>query len=224
MELRQMHELGRGDDFARDLKLTPLAARMQLIFDVGANVGQSALRFLKEFPELRIVCFEPVRSTFLQLEANTHSDARIAAENMALGHPGEVQACMECRPLSTENQVLEQPSQSIKTEPVIVTWGDKYCADRGIKSVDFLKIDTEGYDFNVVKGFASMIAAGVINLIEMELGMNRSNKKHVFYADAAQFLGALGYEVFGIYEQIREFHGRVPLRRSNFVFLRHPIS
>lgn len=215
-----MHEFERGYVFERDLKLTPLAERMQLIFDVGANVGQSAIRFLQEFTDARIVCFEPVTSTFEQLKANTHLHSRIIVENMALGLPGETVALMETVPLSTENRILTTPSPLSDAHIVKVTWGDKYCLDNGINSIDYLKIDTEGYDFNVVRGFASMLAAARITLIELELGMNKANTKHIFYAEVVGFLGALGYEVFGIYEQIREFNGGLPLRRSNFVFLR----
>ena len=214
-----MHDLGRGDNFERDLKLTPLAARLKLIFDVGANIGQSALRLAKDFPASSIVCFEPVSSTFKQLKSNILGNTRIRAENIGLGLPGETRAAIQSVALSTDNRIVSSEAPVGGTEQVEITWGDKYCVKYGIQSVDFLKIDTEGYDFNVLKGFSSMIGAAKISLIEVELGMNRNNKKHVYYHDVVNFLDQYGYDVFGIYEQIREFHGRLPLRRANFVFL-----
>jgi FkbM family methyltransferase len=34
---------------------------------------------------------------------------------------------------------------------------DNYCSDNNIEHIDYLKIDTEGYDFEVIKGASEMI-------------------------------------------------------------------
>jgi hypothetical protein len=46
----------------------------KLIFDVGANVGQSAELFLSAFPEARIQCFEPAEGTFAALSERFGAD------------------------------------------------------------------------------------------------------------------------------------------------------
>jgi hypothetical protein len=38
--------------------------KISTIFDVGANVGQSALKFQEAFPRARIHSFEPVSATY----------------------------------------------------------------------------------------------------------------------------------------------------------------
>src|SRR5262245_13201981 len=58
-----------------DIKKT--GGQIGIIFDVGANVGQSAQKFREAFPKARICCFEPVRSVFNKLTANTADDPNI---------------------------------------------------------------------------------------------------------------------------------------------------
>src|SRR5687768_17470636 len=53
-------------------------SQVSVVFDVGANVGQSALRFTAGFPEARIYCFEPVKETFSRLRENVSRYERIS--------------------------------------------------------------------------------------------------------------------------------------------------
>ena len=65
--------LPHGQDVVADLWRRAPDLAVSIIFDVGANEGQSALRFAKAFPGARIVSFEPFQSTFARLEANIRS-------------------------------------------------------------------------------------------------------------------------------------------------------
>jgi trans-aconitate methyltransferase len=49
-------QLPRGIDFASDMKRFIPMYRVNTVFDVGANVGQSAKLFLAEFPNSHIYC------------------------------------------------------------------------------------------------------------------------------------------------------------------------
>jgi hypothetical protein len=52
--------------------------------------------------------------------------------------------------------------------------------------------------------------------------MNRRNTKHVFFADLCEFIFSASdrFDLFGIYEQVRETAHGSPLRRANLVFKR----
>ena len=54
------------------------------IFDVGANVGQTAIAFRTAFPRAEIFCFEPVKATLQQLRAAIAGCERIHAFDLAL--------------------------------------------------------------------------------------------------------------------------------------------
>ena len=47
---------------------------------------------------------------------------------------------------------------------------DQWAASASINSIDFLKIDTEGYEFEVLKGAKELLEAGRINVIQFEFG------------------------------------------------------
>jgi hypothetical protein len=51
--------LPRGVSLSHDLREALPGESFDMIFDVGANVGQSTRRYLREFPNAHIVSFEP---------------------------------------------------------------------------------------------------------------------------------------------------------------------
>ena len=54
-------------------------------FDVGANIGQSAIHIRKAFPKAKIWCFEPVNETFQILKTNT-AHQNVNCFQMGLGN------------------------------------------------------------------------------------------------------------------------------------------
>src|SRR5687768_17293358 len=73
----------RGIDLFADLDLYLPNTPIRTVFDVGANVGQSATRFAQEFPGAAIHSFEPVASTFEKLSRAVPS--RVRCHQIALG-------------------------------------------------------------------------------------------------------------------------------------------
>ena len=55
------------------------------VFDVGANVGDTVVRYREANPEAQIWAFEPVRATYQVLVAGTSRLGGIHAFNVALG-------------------------------------------------------------------------------------------------------------------------------------------
>jgi Methyltransferase FkbM domain len=53
--------------------------------------------------------------------------------------------------------------------PVTVTTLDEYCAANGIERIDLLENDTQGYELEVLRGAESLMAAGRIRLVYLEL-------------------------------------------------------
>ena len=87
------------------------------------------------------------------------------------------------------------------TETITLTTLDIYCEERGIEEIGLLKIDTEGFDLEVLKGGAEMLKHQRVSFIQTEAGMTRFNTKHVPFHDQQQVLAEMGYVLFGIYDQ-----------------------
>lgn len=57
----------------------------RIIFDVGANCGQSAIDYLQHYPHSKIYCFEPVSSTYCKLKKKLEHNSNVYCFNIALG-------------------------------------------------------------------------------------------------------------------------------------------
>jgi FkbM family methyltransferase len=189
------------------------------IFDVGANEGKTSLALAKAFPGATIYAFEPVASTFAALTARVNAEDRIRPFQLALGRrPGPVK--MRIKGASVSNRIARWRDLLKTKEGARMTSGDDFCAKHGIGQIDFLKIDAEGHDLEVLRGFRAMLKAGSVDLVEAEVGMNPENRLHAPFASVKAWLERRGYRLFLIYEQVLDtpFSGRAVIRRSNVVF------
>jgi len=94
------------------------------------------------------------------------------------------------------SNIDEQSDRRIANKMNIQTL-DSFCKEYGIKHINYLKIDTEGYDLNVLKGADRLYSNKAVDFIEVEAGMNPRNKYHVSFIDLKSFLEAKGYLMFG---------------------------
>ena len=194
-------------------------SRLATIFDVGANVGQSTSAFRQLSPASKIFAFEPVKKTFEELSQAFQGDDKVQCYNLALGEKSTT-ALIQAQGTNTMNRVLEAGEAAPKhpVEEVQIDAGDRFCEAEHVDSIDFLKIDTEGYDLNVCKGFILMLVQQRIGLLQVEVGMHPGNSVHVPFEAFKALLEPLGYSVFKIYDQVMESR-RPNLRRANVVFV-----
>lgn len=190
----------------------------RILFDVGANEGQSCTEYAKVFPNAAIHVFEPVPPTFKKLQANVSAIKSIRLHNIALGEAdGDV--LMELGGTSTMNRVVESTNAQHKIRAEAARL-DSFCKKNGINHIDFLKIDTEGHDFSVIKGCGSFIEN--IDFVQCEASANIYNKFHNSFIDIFSYMTLKGFYLFKIYGQTFEWggDGGYPiLRRFDPVFV-----
>lgn len=212
----------RGMDTAADIRRAFPDFRVATVFDIGANVGQSADSFLADFCDAQIWSFEPSHSTFEQLKAWFQDTSRVSCFNYAMSdHAGT--ANMErtdesvMRRLMADDTGGDQPETVESVELITL---DAFCDEQGVDRIDYLKIDTEGHELQVLAGAGHMLDTDAIAILELELGMNIDNRRHTRFEDAKAILEAKGYRIFAITEQTAEFPTKQPhLRRVNAVFV-----
>jgi len=181
----------------------------EVVFDVGANVGQSAVEFRAAWPEATIYAFEPVPHTFDQLSSCLPGDERLKRFNSALGDAEGI-VMMDAEGHSVRNRIVDGGN-----ERVSVVRGDDFCVSCGVDRINYLKIDTEGHDLAVCRGFVSMLRRRRIDLVQVEAGLNPANKLHVPLRVLCDELEGLGYSIFRLYDQA----GFPAARRCNPVFI-----
>ena len=74
---------------------------------------------------------------------------------------------------------------------------DTFCRQRSVERIDYLKIDTEGGEYDVLTGAEEMLRAGRVKFIQFEYGgtypgANTSLKQ------VCEFLSSFGYSLFRI--------------------------
>ena len=192
--------------------------------DVGANMGQSVEAMLKFRPGAHIWAIEPGAAVYEQLSAKFKANPRVDCSNLALG--AEVGQGVLNVARTSFTSYLERGSQPIAQDeivaqqPVAIRTLDSFCRQKRIERIDYLKIDAEGSDLDVLRGAEGMLSSGGIYLVECECGMHPGNKVHVPFEAIKAHLEARNYRVFGIYEQSSEWLERKPfLRRVNALFL-----
>jgi FkbM family methyltransferase len=149
-----------GVDVEVDLARLTATEPLQTIFDVGGNFGQSALRFSRAFPRARILTFEPVPESFRKLEAKIAGRGGIEAFNHGFGDvPGAFE--IQIQPNAGGNTLIGSKSPLGSVEIRLETI-DAFAAENAIESIDLLKIDVEGYELQVLKGAAGLLARGAV--------------------------------------------------------------
>lgn len=154
-------------DYEADLARI-LCARMrpgQLCLDIGAHVGVYALQIARwTAPGGRVVAFEPNPGTAAVLRRHLRMNGladRVQVEEMALGRsPGSSvifgEAGSGLSRLAAPNP--EDPAVTRGTTVTVQTV-DGYCDARGLRP-DWLLVDVEGYEFDVLAGAAETIRRG----------------------------------------------------------------
>ena len=186
-----------------------------VVFDVGANIGCYANEVISNrVPVRRIYAFEPHITTYQKLLKNT-VEKPIEAVNLGLSD----QSCLatlydrfnasgSCH-ASLSSSIFSEVHQ-VKTEStqIQLTTVDKFCELNQIEFIDFLKIDVEGYEINVLRGAEGMLKAQRIRLIQFEFTQLNSTLG-IFFKNIYDLLG----DNFEIYRLLP--HGMEPIKAYN---------
>lgn len=176
-----------------------------VVFDIGANVGGWTKTISNSSKEdTNIHLFEIVPATFEKLCRNV-SGEQFYLNNVGLGDKEET---VEINYYPTENtgsSIVRLP-WSVKAEVVAckVITGDQYCAKNGIEKIHFLKIDAEGMDYRVLKGFSGMLEKKAISNIQFEINKAGILTKSLLI-DFYELLEEKGYEIGRIYPKTTRF-------------------
>ncbi|MDO8340571.1 MAG: FkbM family methyltransferase, partial [Candidatus Woesebacteria bacterium] len=192
-----------GADLLLDLTRYLPSNRLRTIFDVGANIGQTAVPFAQTFPGATIYSFEPASDTYRVLMENIVKYENIRGINIALGEKEGISKIYHQRS-SGWNSLAEQvnkPSEIGTFEEVKITTLSIFCQQNGVDQIDLLKMDAEGYEKNILRGASDLMSSGKISYITSEVGLDSGDERHTNFFELSRMLNDFRFVPVAIYDQ-----------------------
>jgi FkbM family methyltransferase len=206
----------RGTDLEVDLKRFFKTKPPTILFDIGANVGQTAQRFASFYSSADIYAFEPIQATYQILLSRTAKNPRIHCHCVALGEKSvEVEMRIGTNSQGSRRTYPDNSDQGGPREKVQMLQLDDFCEQHDISRIDLLKTDCEGYDLEVLLGARRLLSEGQIDVIYCEVNFLR-DKRHADFFEVESYLYGLGYMFYGLYEYFGDWVGS----STNALFVR----
>lgn len=194
LDFQEMLGRGKGMEVLR-----ALISDGDSYFDIGANNGYYyALRIAKTFPNTHVFAFEPNPKILLHLSKNVSFNRLNNIQIIAYALSDNVGLAQFAYELGAGSHILKKKDDKSKqTIKVPTTTLDTYVKTNAIGSVDVIKIDIEGEEYNFLKGAESTLKTFSPILI-IELRENLLNRNKVSVETVLDFLNAANYECFKI--------------------------
>ena len=174
----------------------------RVIFDVGANIGQTTLELSKHWRGSDIHAFEPVASTFSMLRANVAVLPHAFCHHCGLGD-AEKTLSVRTMPGSIVNSLKSDCMMSVpeaRIEEIKVRTADAVAAELEIQHIDVLKTDTEGFDLEVLKGASGLLKAARISFVLSEVTFFRGDQQHTSFDSVYSYLMEQNFALAGFNE------------------------
>ena len=203
-------------------------SKYDVLIDVGAHKGETISSFLKNFKIKNVYSFEASKNTYQALETNIdrikniYKETNIEIFNFGVGNSVDTKIFYELPDSNSSTfNLIDQKSSYFKRKSKILSFFFKkklnikknyvsqiklsqFIKKRKLIKIDILKIDTEGYELEVLKGLGEKIK--IINFIYFEHHYDNMIKKNYKFSDIHDFLLTNGFQ--------RVFKIKMPLRKS----------
>lgn len=170
----------------------------EVVVDVGANIGLFTLKASKEVGiKGKVVAFEPKKRNYELLCRNIRINKcqNVLAINIALSDFNG-RGTLYIKDVSLQNTLLPQTNsdtRTIATSVVEVRNLSSILRKLNITSVDMLKIDAEGCEFEVLKGAEDFLSYQKIRKISVAAYHSKEELKII-----SEYLQKFGYEVSSV--------------------------
>jgi FkbM family methyltransferase len=185
--------------------LKTILPEIKTVFDVGSHVGKWATQALQVNPRINLHCFEPSKDTF-QIIQEKEFGKNVICNNFGLGSDNTRKKLFVYGKLNEGNSLyLRRGLEKIvgtelqaETEQVEIRTLDSYCNEKNIEEIDFLKIDVEGNELEVIKGGRENFESERIKIVQFEYGGSYIDSR-ILLKDFFDFFDKMNYSIFLLY-------------------------
>ena len=192
------------------------AGNFNTVFDVGCNIGEWTRMTRQYQPNADIHMFEVMPDTYRKMLANIEIDQKMIPNSFGLSDfAGSLPMRYKSTYDAVSTSVLDLKLDDSEIRSGLVMTGDQYVESRQIDQIDYLKIDTEGAEGKVFKGFQNTFSKGKVKVIQFEYGFVCVLTKWMLI-DSYKFLEPHGFKLGKLKKDRIEFHDYI-LRDENFL-------
>lgn len=214
-------DLPIGIDFNEDL-INKFDIQPLTIFDVGANYGQTAIHFSETFQKAFIYSFEPVNRSFMKLQKSVEGNNRIKCFNIAFGEESKKMEISlfdeEQSQLNSLKEINSSFANSSIKETINVLTLDDFTDIEHVNQIDLLKIDTEGFELEVLRGASTLLKDKKIKSVLCEVALSKKNARNTQLDDIISYLETYDYFFVGLYDTNVNYYNQ-GLAYSNALFI-----
>lgn len=202
-----------------------------LCLDIGANTGRYS-RALLQLPNTKVIAFEPLPTTFRKLEEiKKQFPDRFECVNVGVGNSHDILQLNYSEEESTfasfskEVNAIDYVGKSnVNTFDVQITTVDSFLKERKQEEITLLKIDTEGFEYEVLTGAADTIKNNPPKLIQLEFNYHQLFRNQTLYALSQLMPGYQAYQLLPYSYGLAPRDPKQPESNffyfSNFIFVR----
>ena len=183
-----------------------------IIFDVGSHLGETVKLFSRNFNIKKIHCFEASNINFIKLKDNLIKNKLTnicVLNNVGIGdiegknflNQTEESSSSTINGFNEHSSYLKRKLKILNINkldnyyqkiPINIIKLSTYIKKNKITNIDILKIDTEGFELNVVKSLED--CSNIVKNIYFEHHYDDMIKKNYTYSDINQTLTNLGFK------------------------------
>lgn len=179
--------------------------KISVVLDVGANEGQYGMTIRRGGYDGRIISFEPVQIVFQTLVQRSQSDPKWISRNEALGD-FDGHTNINLSEFSQVNSILSATGlahtdywKGNLQEKISVRQLDSIVDNLQIANDQILlKIDTQGFEENVLKGCKNLLKRDIIVFLEVELSIRPFYFGEKLFPEMLSYIRSLGFEMISM--------------------------
>lgn len=173
-----------------------------IIVEAGAHIGTDTCEMAGLWPTATIFAFEPIPEIFEQLIKNTSGLPNVKCFKMALGDKTGICNIFQSSGESDGSSSILEPKVHLinhpdvkfenKIEVEVITLRD-WMKNEDIKKVDFLWLDLQGFELNVMK--ESKCEISEVSVIYTEVSTMENYSESALYPELKSWLKTVGFKV-----------------------------
>jgi FkbM family methyltransferase len=179
--------------------------KIDILFDIGANTGQYSSKLRNLGYKNGIISFEPLTKVFEILEKTARKDGNWIVNNYALGDE-DGEGIINISGHSDNSSIQDMTSNYLESAPVLKYVGKQKIEIKKLDSIFnsyvkhenkvMIKIDTQGYEKNVLDGAIESLSR--ISIIQLEMSIVQLYKDEMLFMNMINYIESKGFQLYSL--------------------------